>query len=112
MTWRTMNRMAFIKALAQPQMPFKLLDIRSKEQFDTFHIRGSQYCDCLCLRYFAEQAARDTPLVLICRRGRTSRHAAMWLDQLGFTAINSLDDGIEGIQRYAPELLVKTEKES
>lgn len=112
MTWRTISCKAFIAALSQPQPPFRLLDIRGREQFDTAHVRGSQHYDCLRLRHFAEQASPDTPLVLICRRGRTSRHAAMWLDQLGFTAIHSLEDGIDGIQQCAPELLVKTEKES
>ena len=112
MTWKTLSREALIDALAQQPSSIRLLDIRPREQFDRLHIPGSQHYDCIRLRRFAEQTAHDTPIVLVCRRGRTSRHAAMWLDQLGFTAVYSLEDGIEGMQQHVPDELVATEKES
>ena len=105
MTWKTLTRTALIQSLAQQPSSFRLLDIRSKEQFDSVHITGSQHYDCLSLRCFAEQTASDIPIVLICRRGRTSCHAAAWFDQLGFSAVYSLEDGIEGMQQHAPEWL-------
>ena len=109
MTWKTLTRTALIEALAQQPSSLRLLDIRSKEQFDSVHITGSQHYDCLRLRCFAEQTACDTPIVLICRRGRTSCHAAAWFDQLGFSAVYSLKDGIEGMQQHAPEWLIGAE---
>lgn len=112
MVWKTLNRKAFIDILEQRPSAVRVLDIRPQEQFDAAHVRGSQHYDCVRLRRFAEHAAHDTPIVLICRCGRTSCHAAMWFDQLGFTAIHSLDGGIEGMQQYAPEWLIGTEKES
>lgn len=112
MTWKTLSRKALIDALVQSPSSFRLLDIRPREQFDLGHVSGSQHCDCIGLRRFAEQTGLDTNIVIICRRGRTSCHAAMWLDQLGFTAVFSLDGGIEGLQQHAPEWLVNTEEES
>lgn len=111
MTWQVMSRASFAEVLAQPEVPFLLLDIRTREQFDTVHVRGSQHCDSLNLRAFAEQAARNTPLILICRRGISSRHAAMWFDQLGFSTIHTLNGGVEGLQQHMPDLLITTEKE-
>lgn len=112
MTWHVMSRVSFAEALAQPEIPFLLLDIRTKEQFDCVHVRGSLHCDSLNLRAFAEQTVRHTPFILICRRGISSRHAAMWLDQLGFTAIYTLNGGVEGLQQHMPELLTRTEEET
>lgn len=112
MTWKTLSRKALINALARQPSSFRLLDIRPQEQFNEAHIPGSKHYNCVELRRFAEQTARATPIVLVCRRGRTSCHAAMWLDQLGFTGVYSLEDGIEGLQKNAPEWLIDTESEN
>ena len=109
MPWHTISHQTLIKELIQPSRPFQLVDIRPKEQFDAGHVRGSVHLNCLALRRFAEQAHHHTPVVLICRRGRTSRHAAMWLHQLGFTAVYSLSEGFDALLPHIPEHVERTE---
>lgn len=80
-----------------------IVDIRDEDVFAEGHIPGACLFDSLAFRKFAAAADRDMPLVIVCYRGRTSRHAAMWLIAEGFTQVYSLEGGMGAWRHFAPD---------
>lgn len=82
-----------------------IVDIRDQDTFNAGHIPGARQFDSLAFRTFAQKADRDTPMVIICYRGRTSRNAGMWLVAEGFTHVYSLEGGMNAWREHAPDCI-------
>lgn len=81
-----------------------LVDVRSSEAFDDWHIPGSLHCHADSIDSIAQQQIDRQP-VLICNRGIASYAAAETLARLGRSSI-VVADGLKGWNRcYEPRAL-------
>jgi rhodanese-related sulfurtransferase len=92
-----------VQALLQEKPQTLLVDIREQVEFDAAHIAGSLLVprgilESACDWGYADTvpalaAARDQPVVLVCRSGNRTALAALTLQQMGFTAVYSMKTG-------------------
>jgi rhodanese-related sulfurtransferase len=104
-----------VQALLQEKPQTLLVDIREQVEFDAAHIAGSLLVprgilESACDWGYADTvpalaAARDQPLVLVCRSGNRTALAALTLQQMGFTAVYSMKTGVRGWNDYELPLL-------
>jgi rhodanese-related sulfurtransferase len=75
---------------------FILLDVRSKPEFDDFHIPGSILIpyDQLERRHKELDAKEDRRIICICRSGNRSRIACQILEELGYEDVTNVEDGL------------------
>lgn len=73
-----------------------LLDVREPEEFAAGHAPGSKLIPLgqLQNRIGELRAAKNDPVVVICRSGRRSLQAANMLGQLGFTSVYNVQGGM------------------
>lgn len=89
---------------AEPRL--LVLDVRERSEFEAAHIKGSLnvprgILEAACEYDYAETepelvAARDRPIVVICRSGNRSALAAVVMRLLGYRDVASLKLGIKG----------------
>lgn len=72
-----------------------LVDIRDRASFDQAHIQDAVHVDNSSVDDFLRQADKLKPLVVYCYHGNSSRGAADYFNQQGFSATFSLDGGYE-----------------
>jgi phage shock protein E len=79
-------------AAAPAAMPFKVLDVRSPDEFEEGHIAGAINLpvDRLEKGVAAVVAGKDTPIVLHCASGFRSARAAKILGRLGYSNVQDL----------------------
>lgn len=95
-----------LEELVNSDKPPLLLDIREPYEFDALRIRNSinvprGILESACDYDYEETvpelvAARDIPVVVICRSGYRSVLAAYTMQQMGYTDVCSLKTGIKG----------------
>ena len=69
----------------------RLIDVRSRGEFDSGHLTGAKNIPAAELdRRTSELGARDKPLVLYCASGMRSAAAAATLRRGGFTQVHNL----------------------
>ncbi len=83
-----------------------VLDVRERSEFEQAHIRGALnvprgILEAACEYDYAETepelvAARDRPVVVVCRSGNRSALAAYVMRLLGFEDVASLKLGVKG----------------
>jgi thiosulfate/3-mercaptopyruvate sulfurtransferase len=74
----------------------RVLDIRTPTVFAAGHVPNAlQFNDALLARMRREWPG-DTPIVVVCDYGHSSRDIAQLLSHLGFTSVHSLDGGYAG----------------
>ena len=81
---------------ANPPDDLVILDVRTKEEFDTGHLEGAAMIDFYS-HDFADQLAeldRDVPYLIYCRSGNRSGQATSLMQELGFTDVADVDGGI------------------
>ncbi len=74
---------------------FKLLDVRSQEEWDIAHIEGAQLVTEQLGQELMTQWPKETPIVLHCHHGRRSLDAASYLIGHGFSNVRSMAGGID-----------------
>ncbi len=76
----------------------RVVDVRSAEEYsgELGHVPGSDLIPLATLEAEAASWDRTASLVLVCRSGRRSAHAAAALERLGFTAVASMRGGMQG----------------
>lgn len=80
----------------------RVLDIRSPAAFAAGHVPDAlPFNDALLARMRREWPG-DTPIVVICDHGHSSRDMAQLLSHLGFTRVHSLDGGFAGWRAAQP----------
>jgi phage shock protein E len=68
-----------------------LLDVRTQEEFALRHIEGALNIPVQQLdRRIGELGTKDRPVVVYCRSGRRSAHAARMLQEAGYTSVHDL----------------------
>lgn len=87
-----------------------IVDIREPEEYASGHIQGSLHAprgilETVCDWGYAETipelaAARDKPVVLVCRSGNRTALAAMTLQWMGYAEVYSMKTGIRGWNDY------------
>lgn len=87
-----------VASLQEKGTPFRLIDCREPEEWDTCRIEGAEL---LPLGEFAQRhpgvlADPDEPIVIHCHHGVRSAKAALFLRQKGYTNVWSMARGIEG----------------
>ena len=80
----------------QSQPDAVLLDIRTPEEFAASRVEGSINVDFYAADFRDRIAAldRDTTYVVYCRSGNRSASAMELFDELGFTSVYEVEDGI------------------
>lgn len=80
----------------------RVLDIRAPAAFAAGHVPDAlQFNDALLARMRREWPG-DTPIVVVCDHGHSSRDMAPLLSHLGFTHVHSLDGGYAGWRAAHP----------
>ncbi len=82
--YRNLSPEEFLKNPAR----FHVIDVRSQEEWDSFHEAGAIHVPLIGLEERAGELPKDRPLVLVCRTGGRSARAAQMLGRLGFDARN------------------------
>ena len=72
----------------------RLVDIRPAERFNTQHITQSRNIPAANISQQTSNWAKDTPIILVCDTGRSTTSAAAQLRKDGFTAVYSLQGGV------------------
>lgn len=74
----------------------RLIDVRSPSEWtgDLGHVPGAELVPLDAIAQAAVEWDRDAPLVLICRSGGRSAHAASWLVSQGFTQVMNMMGGM------------------
>ena len=84
-----------------------ILDVRTAQEYDTGHLKGSINLDFKSPSFRDEIARldRDEAYLLYCRTGRRSARAVMLMSSLGFKELYNLTKGIEQWQREGYEVI-------
>ncbi len=85
---------AAAKALIESR-PVQLVDIRDVRAFTEAHIEASINIDNDSLGPFLAQADPQAPLIVCCYHGISSRNAAQFFADQGFSEVYSLEGGFE-----------------
>jgi rhodanese-related sulfurtransferase len=83
------------EAYAKVQQGVFILDVRTREEWDDFHIKGSTLIPLSELSDRLAELPRDKDIVVVCRSGNRSLTAANILLQAGFTRLSSLSGGLQ-----------------
>ncbi|WP_409308467.1 thiosulfate sulfurtransferase GlpE [Pectobacterium sp. B1J-3] len=78
-------------------------DIRDSQSFAAAHIPGASHLTNETLSDFVREADFETPVMVICYHGISSRNAAQYLLSLGFESVYSIDGGFEAWQKRYPQ---------
>lgn len=74
----------------------QLVDVRTKAEFETSHIKGAMNADVLKEEKFKnqfEEYNKEEPVYIYCRSGNRSQKASQLLCELGFKKIYDLKGG-------------------
>jgi len=91
---QVMDRDEYRKAISKGKV--QLVDVRTKREFLSGHIKGAKNIDFFQVSAFEStfsKMKKDSPLYIYCQSGNRSRRAATKLVKLGFTKIYDLRGG-------------------
>ena len=86
-------------ALARAKRGGKLVDVRSKYEFDVAHAKGARHVPPSHIRADQTGLSRDDDVLVICSTGHRSAHQANRLAKLGFTRVASVNGGLKAWQQ-------------
>ena len=72
-----------------------VLDVRSQEEWDQFHIAGSTLIPLDQLQNRLDELPKDKEIVVVCLSGHRSQNGTTILQQAGFTRIFCLSGGLQ-----------------
>lgn len=84
------------KSQIAKQKPLRLIDVRTRMEFQSGHIKGAKNIDIMNAAAFEQAVSsmdKEAPVYLYCRSGQRSRNAGKKLQKLGFTEIYDLRGG-------------------
>jgi rhodanese-related sulfurtransferase len=89
------------EAGAQKNLKFKVLDVRTSDEFADGHIAGALNVDFKAKDFEEKLSAldRDTTWLLHCASGGRSKSSLKTLKKLGFKSIVHLDEGFDAWQK-------------
>ena len=71
----------------------KIIDIRDEESFKEGHISNAVNINESEIKKFLDETPRDTPILVYCYHGNSSKGAAEYLTSKGYKNVYSLDGG-------------------
>lgn len=74
----------------------RILDVRTREEFDYGHIKGAELFDVMEPDWPDQIDAldRDSTYLIYCRSGSRSYQAGLYMERLGFSSVVNLAQGI------------------
>jgi rhodanese-related sulfurtransferase len=81
-----------LRAMPAAQRP-RLIDVREPDEYATGHVSGAINVPLATVAAWADQLAKEEPLLLICRTGRRSATASQTLVDKGFSRITTVVGG-------------------
>lgn len=81
------------------------VDIRDPDSYRSGHIPKALHLTDANIREFLASPDKTRPVIVCCYHGNSSRGAAAFLLQSGFTDVRSLSGGFEGWRARYPEAL-------
>jgi len=88
-------------ALERSKRGAKLVDVRSKYEYETGHAKGARHVPPSRIRADDTGLSRDDQVVVICSSGHRSEHQAHRLVRLGFTNVATVNGGLKAWQEAA-----------
>lgn len=85
------------------QLGVALVDIRDPQSYATGHAEGAFHLTNETLQNFMQNNEFDTPVMVMCYHGNSSRGAAQYLLHQGFEEVYSIDGGFEAWARAYPQ---------
>lgn len=82
-----------------------LVDIRDAQSFASAHASGAVHLSNDSLPLFLSQSDLTLPVLVMCYHGNSSKGAAQYLLNQGFTAAYSIDGGFEAWRAACPQLV-------
>ncbi len=82
-----------------------ILDVRTREEYNESHIRGSTLIPVQELDIRFKELPRDKKILVYCRTGSRSVTASEILDKYGFTQIYNMKSGITGWKNAGYEVV-------
>jgi rhodanese-related sulfurtransferase len=73
-----------------------LLDVRTKQEWDDFHIPETAFIPLNELESRVSEVPRDKNIVVVCRSGNRSREGRNILLDFGFSSVTSMNGGVSG----------------
>ena len=97
-----------LAALRQQDTTVRLLDVRSREEFETVHIEGSALMSQDTMRQIRGEGTNTRPLVIVDHQGKNALDAAAYFVGHGLQNVRCLRGGIDawaqevetGMRRY------------
>ncbi|MGK3142453.1 thiosulfate sulfurtransferase GlpE [Pantoea sp. C2G6] len=80
-----------------------LVDIRDPQSFALGHAAGALHLTNSNLSEFVSEADRSLPVLVMCYHGISSKSAAQYLLQQGFSATYSIDGGFDAWRAAFPQ---------
>ncbi|MFZ4832511.1 thiosulfate sulfurtransferase GlpE [Rouxiella sp. Mn2063] len=80
-----------------------MVDIRDPQSFQQAHAPGAFHLSNESMAAFMQQADTNTPVMVMCYHGISSRSAAQYLLTQGFDAVYSIDGGFEAWSNTFPQ---------
>ena len=87
--------------LQQPDVV--LVDIRDPQSYAAGHAAGAFHLTYATFQIFMQNNEFDTPVMVMCYHGNSSRGAAQYLLHQGFEEVYSIDGGFEAWVRAYPQ---------
>lgn len=80
-----------------------MVDIRDPQSFNAAHAPGAFHLNNDSMVAFMQQTDFETPVLVMCYHGISSRGAAQFLLNQGFEAVYSIEGGFEAWSRQFPQ---------
>lgn len=84
-----------LKAMREGDPDLRLLDVRSREEFEAMHIEGSQLMSQPVVQQIMADGSNDRPLVIIDHQGKTCLDAAAYFIGHGLKNVRALRGGLD-----------------
>ncbi len=94
-----------LRDLRETDSTLRLVDVRSREEFEAVHIAGSQLLSQDVMRQILSEGTNTRPLVLVDHQGKTALDAAAYFMGHGLQNVRCLRGGIDAwAQEVEPTL--------
>lgn len=83
-----------------------LVDIRDQQSFVMAHVQGSFHLTHETLNQLLDEVDLEQPVMVLCYHGISSKGAAEFLFNQGFSKVYSIDGGFEAWRKLLPETVI------
>ncbi|WP_369983078.1 thiosulfate sulfurtransferase GlpE [Thalassolituus sp.] len=85
----------------------RIADIRDAMSFNENHMKDAVNVNNENLPEFLQNTPKEAPLIVCCYHGNSSKQAAQFFAEQGYTRVFSLDGGFEMWKMAVPELCAR-----